>query len=29
VRHQTSHAQALGAASPATRNAYRALLQMG
>jgi len=29
ARHQTSHAQALGAASPTTRNAYRALLQMG
>ena len=28
ARHQTSHAQALAAASPTTRNAYRALLQM-
>ncbi len=28
ARHQTSHAQALDAASPATRKAYRALLQM-
>ncbi|MFT7402089.1 MAG: hypothetical protein ACI83N_001687 [Hydrogenophaga sp.] len=28
ARHQTSHAQALGAASPTTRKAYRALLQM-
>lgn len=28
ARHQTSHAQALAAASPTTRSAYRALLQM-
>jgi hypothetical protein len=28
ARHQTSHAQALGAASPATQGAYRALLQL-
>jgi hypothetical protein len=29
VRHQTSHAQALGAASPSTQRAYRALLKIG
>jgi hypothetical protein len=28
ARHQTSHAQALGAASPITQGAYRALLQL-
>jgi hypothetical protein len=28
ARHQTSHAQALGAASPTTQGAYRALLQL-
>ena len=29
ARHQTSHAQALDAASPSTQSAYRALLKMG
>jgi hypothetical protein len=29
ARHQASHAQALGAASPSTRRAYRALLKLG
>jgi hypothetical protein len=29
ARHQTSHAQALDAASPTTQRAYRALMQLG